>query len=46
MTNNHVELFHRSLNNIIEKAHSKISYLLKIFKFIILNKYIEWLVIK
>ena len=43
-TNNQIELFHRSLNQLIENSHPKISYLLEKLKLIIVNKYNEYLV--
>ena len=43
-TNNQIELFHRSLNQLIENSHPKISYLLQKLKLIIVNKYNEYLV--
>ena len=45
-TNNHVELFHRALNNLIENPHPKIAYLLEKLKVIIVNKYNEFLVLE
>ena len=43
-TNNQIELFHRSLNQLIENSHPKISYLLAKLKLIIVNKYNEYLI--
>ena len=43
-TNNQVELFHRSLNQLIENSHQKISYLLEKLKLLIVNKYNDYLI--
>ena len=43
-TNNQVELFHRSLNQLIENGHPKISYLLEKLKLLIVNKYNDYLI--
>ena len=38
-TNNQIELFHRTLNQLIENRYPKVSYLLEKLKLIIVNKY-------